>query len=66
MTQTIKIIQHDTSVETQVLAFDHNPYSFNVMGIPEDVVTAVKQGFAKNIPEFDARLTEWEYAENAA
>ena len=57
--QTIKIVQHDTSVETRVMAYDHDPYSFNVTGVPEEVVAAVKQGFAKNIPEFDCQQTEW-------
>ena len=57
--QTIKIVQHDTSVETRVMAYDHDPYSANTTGVPEEVVAAVKQGFAKNIPEFDCRLTEW-------
>lgn len=57
--QTIKIVQHDTSVETRVMAYDHAPYSCNTTGVPGDVVAAVKQGFAKNIPEFDCRQTEW-------
>jgi hypothetical protein len=55
----IRIIQHETSVETRILAFDHQPYSSNTAGVPDDVVDAVKQGFAKNVPEFDCRQTEW-------
>jgi hypothetical protein len=57
--QTVKIIQHETSVETRIMAYDHAPYSRNMTGVPEDIVVAVKQGFAKNIPEFDCRQTEW-------
>jgi hypothetical protein len=56
---TVKIVQHDTSVETRVMAFDHNPYSVNPNGAPDEIADAVRAGFGLNIPEFDARQTEW-------
>jgi hypothetical protein len=52
-------IEHDNSADTIVMAYDHQPYSSNTSGVPDDVVDAVKQGFAKNVPEFDCRQTEW-------
>ena len=55
----IKIIQHNTSVETRVLAFDHDPYSANTMNVPNDIVDAQKSGLGLWLPDFDARTIEW-------
>jgi hypothetical protein len=55
----MKIIQHHTSVETRVLAFDHEPYSANTQNIPDEVVDAQKMGLGLWIPDFDARVIEW-------
>jgi len=56
----IKIVEHDTSVETKVMGLDHLPYSCNFTGVPDAISLAVLGGFAFNIPEFDCRATEWE------
>lgn len=55
----IKIIQHTTSVETRVMAVDHDPYSANMMNVPDEVVDAQKTGLGLWLPDFDARAIEW-------
>ena len=55
----IKIIQHTTSVETRILAFDHDPYSANTMNVPDEIVDAQKTGLGLGIPDFDSRVMEW-------
>jgi hypothetical protein len=55
----IKIIQHETSVETRVMGFDHMPRSFNPCGAPDDIADAVRAGFGRNVTDFDLRDTEW-------
>lgn len=43
-----------------VTAGSHNPpYSFNIFGVPQDVVVAVKSGFGANLDDFDCREVEW-------
>lgn len=61
----MKIIQHDTSVETRVLAFDHDPYSSNAMGVPAEIAEAQRGGLGLCLPDFDARTTEWENVQNS-
>ena len=56
---TIRIVQHDTSVETRVMGFDHTPYSATHAGVPDAVVDAIRTGFGLTQPEFDARLIDW-------
>lgn len=56
----IKIVQHFTSVETRVMGYDHQPFSSNGYGAPQDMTDAVFAGFAMNIFDFDLRDTEWE------
>jgi hypothetical protein len=58
-TVNIKIIQHETSVETRVMGYDHMPYSVNPNGAPAAIEHAVRTGFAFNITDFDLRTTEW-------
>lgn len=56
----IKIVQHETSVETRVMGYDHSPFSSNGCGAPDDVTDAVFAGFGLNVFDFDLRDTEWE------
>lgn len=56
----IKIVQHETSVETRVMGFDHQPYSTNPCGAPAAIEQAVRTGFGFNVTDFDLRNTEWE------
>jgi len=39
---------------------DHNPYSMDQTGVPDEVVDAVHQGFGVFIDDFDARQIEWD------
>ena len=55
----IRIIQHDTSVETRILGCDHQPYSYTALNVPDEIRDAVRGGFCLNLPEFDCRLVEW-------
>lgn len=55
----VRIIQHETSVETRILAFDHNPYSANSTGIPPEIAEAQRAGLGFHLPEFDARQVDW-------
>lgn len=56
----IKKIQHEVSVETLVMAYDHQPYSSNTAGIPVEVADAVRTGFGFNIFDLDCRQMEWD------
>ena len=55
----IKIIEHRETGETKVLAFDHQPYSANRVGVPPTVFDAALQGLGQNVLEFDCRVFEW-------
>lgn len=55
----IKVVEHDVSGETKVMGFDHQPYSSNPCGAPEEIANAVFAGLAMNVPDFDLRNTEW-------
>ena len=55
----MKVIQHETSVETRILAFDHDPYSGTALGVPNEVADAQRAGFGLHVPDFDARVMEW-------
>lgn len=55
----IKIVQHETSVETRVMGIDAQPYSSNACGAPDDIADAVYAGFGRNVTDFDLRMTEW-------
>jgi hypothetical protein len=61
----IKIIQHDTSVETRVMAVDHQPYSGSALGVPNEVADAQRAGLGLHVPDFDARTMEWENVPSA-
>jgi hypothetical protein len=58
----IKIVPHtaDVSADTKVMGDDHEPYSASTLGVPADIMAAVREGFGLILPEFDHRQTEWE------
>jgi hypothetical protein len=56
---TVKITQHETSVETRTMGYDHNPYAVNATGIPPEVAQAQREGLGLYLPEFDARQIDW-------
>ena len=55
----IKIVQHETSVETRILAFDHDPYSTSALNVPDEMADAQRAGFALHLQDIDARDIEW-------
>ena len=55
----IKIIEHESAVETRVMAFDHSTYSANPCGAPDDMADAARTGFGFFLPDFDVRTFEW-------
>ena len=55
----IKIIEHESAVETRVMGFDKQPYSGNACGAPDDMADAARSGFGFFLPDFDVRTFEW-------
>jgi hypothetical protein len=59
VTEMIKIIEHEHSVQTVVLGFDHQPYSSNVSRLPEAVANASFAGFSNFPFDLDVREIDW-------
>ena len=55
----IRIIQHETSVETRILGVDHQPYSYTALNVPPEVAEAARGGLGLNLSDFDCRIIEW-------
>ena len=51
----IKIVQHETSVETRVMAADHDPYSASALNVPDEMADAQRAGFALHLQDIDTR-----------
>lgn len=62
----IKIVEHETSVETKVMAFDHDPYSTNTTGVPAEIADAARAGFALYLSDIDCRAIEWRELEKCS
>ena len=44
----------------RVMAYDHQPYSKNAIGVPDKIADAQRQGALTWLEDIDARQIEWE------